>query len=178
MNHPLLAYRQERDRFFRIHPQSPVLPEKRDKFTGLTYYDYNADLVFDLTPEEFANKDDFKMQTSTGDVRYYQRWGKIKFDVEDQPAELTLFWSPGSDQFFIPFTDATSGSETYGAGRYLDLHRDPGGKLEVDFNRAYNPYCAYSIRWNCPIPPAENRLKVPIRAGEKTPEGDWVEGYE
>jgi uncharacterized protein len=82
---------------------------------------------------------------------------------------------PGDDRFFVPFMDATSGTETYAAGRYIEAELDANGNIMIDFNEAYNPYCAYSPRWSCPIPPVENRLKVPLRAGEKSPEGSWVE---
>jgi hypothetical protein len=80
----------------------------------------------------------------------------------------------GGGGYFLPFMDATSGDETYGAGRYLEIEPLPGGKLLVDFNMAYNPYCAYNEYWSCPIPPKENRLSVPIEAGEKQPIGSWA----
>ena len=78
---------------------------------------------------------------------------------------LTLY--AVGDEFFLPFVDSLAGKETYGAGRYLEPHRHGDGPFHIDFNYAYNPYCAYNERWSCPITPAENRLKVPIRAGEK-----------
>jgi uncharacterized protein (DUF1684 family) len=81
-------------------------------------------------------------------------------------AQVMLYSSAGSHELFLPFRDTTSGKETYGAGRYLDLHAH-GDEVVVDFNYAYNPNCAYNPDWNCPLPPAENWLKVPIRAGEK-----------
>ncbi len=183
----LLAQRQQKDEFFKSSPYSPLTPEQQARFNGLRYYDPNPALVLDLSPETFADKTDFRMQTSTGDLRYYQRWGKVRFQVEGQDTELTLYYSPGEDSFFVPFMDATSGLETYGAGRYIDASRLPDGRIHLDFNEAYSPYCAYSEppqlataagrepqMWSCPIPPRENRMKVPIRAGEKMPEGDWV----
>ncbi len=184
----LVEQRRQKDAFFKTNPYSPLLPEQQARFDHLTYYEPDPALEFDLTPEEFAEKDNIRMQTSTGDTRYYQRWGKVRFQVDGQDAELTLFYAPGDSTFFVPFMDATSGKETYGAGRYLDLERSPDGRVHVDFNEAYNPYCAYNEPlalaaaagreprvWSCPIPPKENRLKVPIRAGEKKPEGDWFE---
>ncbi len=107
------------------------------------------------------------MQTSTGDVAPFVRWGKISFEVENQPAQLTVYKDTDSGEFFLPFADATSGNETYGAGRYLEVEVLPNGQLLVEFNYAYNPYCAYNERWSCPITPLENRIQVPIRAGEK-----------
>jgi uncharacterized protein (DUF1684 family) len=115
--------------------------------------------------EEFAEKDEIEMQTTGGDVQAYTRFGKIRFSVDGEEAELTIYASPQG--FFLPFVDALAGKETYGAGRYLEPEMIGGGRLLVDFNLAYNPYCAYNEQWACPITPRENRLKVPIRAGEK-----------
>ena len=81
-------------------------------------------------------------------------------------ADLTIFKDQRSDNLFLPFADATSGNETYGAGRYLEIEMQNEGQLLVDFNYAYNPYCAYNENWSCPLTPAENRLSVAIRAGE------------
>lgn len=86
--------------------------------------------------------------------------------------ELTLFASDHG--FFLPFVDSLRGEETYGAGRYLEPEEGPDGRFHIDFNLAYNPYCAYNENWSCPLTPFENRLNVPIRAGEKLPAGDWV----
>ena len=108
------------------------------------------------------------MQTSTGDVASYLRWARIHFEVDHETAELTVYRDAQSGAFFLPFQDANAGGETYGAGRYLEVEELEDGRLHVDFNYAYNPYCAYNERWSCPIPPAENRLTVAIRAGEKT----------
>ena len=98
----------------------------------------------------------------------FVRWGKISFKVEDQPTQLTVYKDADSDEFFLPFADATSGSETYGAGRYLEVEELPDGRLLVEFNYAYNPYCAYNESWSCPLTPLENRIQVSIRAGEKS----------
>ncbi len=171
----LIRQRQEKDKFFKANPYAPLSPQQQAKFDHLNYYDPNPALVFTITPEVFAEKSNVKMQTSTGETRYYQRWGKIAFQVDGQKAELTLYAAPGDEQFFVPFKDATNGTETYGAGRYIEVEPEPDCKIHIDFNAAYNPYCAYSPHWSCPIPPMENRLKVPIRAGEKIPTGDWVE---
>jgi uncharacterized protein (DUF1684 family) len=92
--------------------------------------------------------------------------------VDNQPAELTVFFNQNGA--FLPFVDNLAGQETYPAGRYLEPEPLPDGRFLVDFNMAYNPYCAYNEMWSCPLTPFENRLKVPIRAGEKLPSGDWV----
>jgi uncharacterized protein (DUF1684 family) len=108
-----------------------------------------------------------EMQTNTGDLRQYQKYGTFRFHVNGDEAELTVY-TTGDDDYFVPFSDTTSGKETYGAGRYLEIHPLAGDRFLVDFNLAYNPWCAYSPHYSCPITPAENRLDVPIEAGEKT----------
>ena len=107
------------------------------------------------------------MQTSTGDVTSYQRLGTISFDLDGAPAKLTLYRDDHGGEFFLPFVDATSGKETCGTGRYLDVEQTHDGKIVVDFNCAYNPYYAHIEKWSCPQTPFENRIQVPIRAGEK-----------
>jgi hypothetical protein len=166
MSLQVTEFRQQKDAFFKRHPHSPIPAAERAKFAGLRYYNYNPDLVFHLMPEEFEEKQPVQMQTSTGDVQDYLRWGRIHFEVNGETVALTLYFSPRSGHFFVPFMDATSGKETYGAGRYLDPDLNPDGTMDIDFNLAYAPYCAYNEHYSCPVPPAENRLKVPIRAGE------------
>lgn len=178
MNQALLDERRLKDEFFKSHPQSPLTPDQQKNFTSLSYFDPNPDLDLTLEAEEFADKSVIQMQTSTGDIQTYQQWGKISFAVGDEgEAELTLFYSPAHGSFFLPFMDATSGSETYGAGRYLDPEWLGNNRFHVDFNIAYSPYCAYNDRWNCPIPPMENRLTMRIEAGEKKPDTAWAASY-
>jgi uncharacterized protein len=161
----LKRFRKEKDEFFATHPQSPLTYEQQVEFRGLNYYPENPKLAFEVNVDEFPEEKEVSMQTSTGDVQIYRRFGRIKFTVENQPAELTIYES--DHDFFLPFADALAGKETYGAGRYLEPQPAGKGKFFIDFNYAYNPYCAYNSRWSCPIPPAENRLMVPIQAGEK-----------
>ena len=113
----------------------------------------------------------FEMPTSTGTLRKYQLVGAVEFVFQGQPMSLGAFVEDGqpTTTLFVPFADATTGTETYSAGRYLDLHPTASGLYTLDFNRAYNPYCAYNSTYECPFPPPSNRLKVPIRAGEKAP---------
>lgn len=159
------AERAEKDRFFRASPYSPL--EERASFTGLNYYPPDPAWRFELPLHEAEQVEELTIQTSTGDEQTYYRAGTIEFEVEGQAARLAVYKSPHHDELFIPFRDATSSQETYGAGRYLEPVELAGGKLLVDFNLAYNPYCAYSEHYSCPLPPLENWLKVPIRAGEK-----------
>jgi len=177
VNQALLDERRMKDEFFKSHPHSPLTPDQQKNFTSLSHYDPNPDLDLTLEAEEFEDKVVIQMQTSTGDVQTYQKWGKISFVVGDDMAELVLFYSPSNGHFFLPFMDATSGSETYGAGRYIDPEWLGDNRFHVDFNIAYSPYCAYNDRWSCPIPPAENRLKVRIEAGEKKPDTVWAVSY-
>jgi uncharacterized protein (DUF1684 family) len=105
------------------------------------------------------------LATSTGEEREYTHVGEIRFNVNGQDAVLQVYEADYG--FFLPFSDATAPEETYGAGRYLEPEEGEDGVLNVDFNLAYNPYCAYNEHWSCPLPPSANRLKVRIEAGEK-----------
>lgn len=167
----LTDFRAEKDEFLRDHPQSPLTPEQRGSFEGLAYFPENGDLVVraELETDGVDLAETIVMQTTTGGQQAYRRAGVVRFAFEGVPAQVTLFTSPDTDELFLPFRDATSGKETYGAGRYLEVEpAAPGGRLVVDFNYAYNPYCAYNPEWSCPIPPGENWVAVPIRAGEKS----------
>jgi len=161
----LETFRAEKDEFFKNDPQSPLTREQKRAFTGLKYFPENPDLRLEVKAEEFATKDRIEMQTSTGDVQPYIRHSRIRFPVNGQDVELTIYLADYG--FFLPFVDSLAGKETYPAGRYLEPEQLPGGRFLVDFNLAYNPYCAYNEHWSCPLTPFENRLKVPIRAGEK-----------
>lgn len=169
----LSRFRAEIDDFMAYHPQSPLTEAQQETFQGLNYYDENPDLVFEVDVERFSEDEPLiEMETSTGDRQHFQRWGRFSFEIDGEEASMVIYSDPQAGGFFLPFKDATSGRETYGAGRYLDSHR-PGlqrledDRFEVDFNYAYNPYCAYNENYRCPLPPAENWLKVPIHAGEK-----------
>ncbi|MFQ6027825.1 MAG: DUF1684 domain-containing protein [Dehalococcoidia bacterium] len=165
----LTDFRAAKDRFFSQNHHSPLLPEQRKHFHHLEYYAENPAMQLVLQLNEFpgAEKEQIEMLTSTGDSRPHIRWGTFTFSVEGESATLTVYKGSGEEDYFLPFADATTGDETYDAGRYLDLEPLGNGDFLLDFNYAYNPYCAYNPQWSCPIPPAENRLKVAIRAGEK-----------
>jgi len=160
----LEAFRREKDDFFRHDPGSPLTAEQRRGFSGLRYFPEDPALRLTVDVERFPTSETVQMQTSTGDVQAYERFGRFRLSVEGQEVALTLYASGGG--YFLPFVDSLAGRETYGAGRYLEPEELSDGRFEVDFNLAYNPYCAYNEFWSCPITPAENRLKVPIRAGE------------
>lgn len=161
----LNQFRKQKDVFYARDLQSPLTDEQKHGFKGLQCFPENPDLKLEVTVEEFPQKQVVTMQTSTGELQTYQRFGRFHFAVDGQETELTIYSS--DHDFFLPFADALAGKETYGAARYLEPHPLGKGRYLIDFNYAYNPYCAYNERWSCPIPPAENRIKVPVRAGEK-----------
>jgi hypothetical protein len=163
----LLAQRRQKDEFFKHHPQSPLTDAQQATFIGLRYYppDPALDLIVAVTP--FAEQEEIAVETTTGEVRQYVRYGEFRFTVEGEEARLTIYDTPHG--WFLPFVDANANGETYGAGRYIDPEELPGGRFHVDFNLAYNPYCAYNDAYSCPLTPFENRLKVAIRAGEMSP---------
>ena len=163
----LTEFRRQKDALFGSDHDSPLTHDQRDVFQSLAYYDENPALVLTLQPELFDRPETIEMQTSTGDLASYERWARVRFDVKGRAAALTIYRDADGGGLFLPFQDANAGVETYGSGRYLDVHPVGDGELLLDFNYAYNPYCAYNERWSCPIPPAENRLDVPIEAGER-----------
>jgi len=162
----LTDFRAEKDEFFGRHPQSPLTPEQKRGFVGLQYFPESDALRLEVQAEPLFDQQPMQMQTSTGGVQMYVRYARFKFQVDGQEAELTIYQNENG--YFLPFVDSLAGKETYPAGRYLEPESLPGNRFLVDFNLAYNPNCAYNEMWSCPITPAENRLKVPIRAGEKS----------
>jgi uncharacterized protein (DUF1684 family) len=166
MSH-LEQFRAQKDDFFRHDWQSPLTPDQRQEFTGLKYYPENAALRLTLPIEPYADQETVTMITSTGSAREYVKYGQFSFEVNGETATLQVYQDPEGEYFFLPFVDATAPDETYGAGRYLDIEQNRDGTYTIDFNYAYNPYCAYNDKWSCPIPPKENRVKVRIEAGEK-----------
>lgn len=163
--------REEKDRFFATHWQSPIPPEERLRFNGLRYYPPDPNFRLELELHEHNDKKTIEIEDTKGNIRRFLRWGEFRFSVGNENCVLQAYkGSPEEERLFIPFRDATSGKETYAAGRYLDLDsrdRTTNGRWILDFNRAYNPWCAYSEDYACPFVPPENWLKVPIKAGEK-----------
>ncbi len=169
-----LHWRQVRDRLYREHPQTPL--EQTAGFTGLPFFDYDPAMRFQVGMEAFEGPELLLPAGGDGHLRLrpFARTAGLQAALGD---ELTVYWLLGyCGGVFLPFADATSGRETYGAGRYLldtiksaDLGTAPDGRTVLDFNFAYNPSCAYSVRYVCPLAPMENRLKVAVRAGEMGP---------
>jgi uncharacterized protein len=168
----LQAARAAKDDAFRTATDSPIPPDKRAELLPLAYFPPDQEHIASasLAPAGRDERPTVAMPTSTGKTRMMQRVGRLEFVLKGQSLTLGAFieaGAPDTDRLFVPFTDLTSGTETYPAGRYLDLVRTPTGIYIVDFNRAYHPYCYYNPTYDCPYPPPENRLRIPIRAGER-----------
>ncbi len=164
------AWRAARDTSFMADSDSPVPESRRTELLPLAYFpidsEYKTAAVLNPTNDPTV----LEVPTSTGGLRRMRRVGSLEFGLKSQPLKLTAFvevGAPDLNRLFVPFADLTSGNETYPGGRYLDLDRNRTGIYEIDFNYAYFPYCYYSPTYECPYPPAENRLKTPIRAGER-----------
>ncbi len=171
-DNPVISARRERDLAFKSSPQSPIPAQERARFQGLSYYPVEPALRFRLKLNRYPAPEHIRMATNTGEVRDGLRYGYFEFTVDGRACRLQAYRldddaNSGPPSLFVPFRDATTGKETYAAGRYLDLPENVTGIYDLDFNKAYNPSCAYAEGFSCPVPPDENRLPVPIRAGEK-----------
>ncbi|MDB5033252.1 MAG: hypothetical protein JWQ98_493 [Chlorobi bacterium] len=166
----IIVSRQQKDTALRTMEGSPIPEAERGTFPGLRYYPPSRAMVFNLAIEKITPPEPVKMPATRGDVRTFHRYGRFSFSIDGTPCTLTAFVSDEHPtSLFVPFKDATNGSETYEVGRYIDLEETGDGHYVLDFNGAYNPYCAYNSAYTCPIVPAENILRAPIRAGEKLP---------
>jgi uncharacterized protein (DUF1684 family) len=171
------AFRAQKDDVFKNGRGSPIPAEERGAFRGLPYFPVDAGLRFEgLTLEPYTGSEpvQFQIPTSDGQLREAERAGVLRFDRDGTSHSLTgyTFAGGGSESVFVPFLDLTSGTESYGAGRYLDLYPEHDGTYALDFNLAYHPSCVYDPKYSCPLTPAENRLPIRIEAGERlAPEG-------
>jgi uncharacterized protein (DUF1684 family) len=156
--------RHEKDHYFGHAHDSPLAVDQRERFEGLRYFADDPAFRFTVTVDSEGAGGVEDVEMSDGSSEHLVRAGTVRFDVGGERVGLTAFAQ--GDVLFIPFRDSTSGKETYGAGRYVEAEPLGDGRFELDFNRAYNPYCAYNDAWRCPLPPRENWLTVPIRAGE------------
>ncbi len=166
----IAAIRAAKDDSFKNDPDSPVPADKKATLLPLEYFPIDEGYAVPASLEPAAERTRIQVPTSTGKIRNIERIGALKFSLQGKPMQLTAFIdveSPQVNRLFIPFADQTSGTDTYAAGRYMELDPTPTGIYVVDFNVAYNPYCYYSPEFDCPYPPKENRLDVPIRAGER-----------
>jgi uncharacterized protein len=166
------GFRLDKDDFFKTQPGSPIPEAERAAFSGLPYYPVDEALAFEnrvLEPYTGDEPSHFQIPTSDGHLRPAHRAGVLRFELDGAPRQLTAYtFDEGDGQsLFVPFLDQTSGTETYGAGRYLDLEPEEDGTYALDFNLAYHPSCVYDVKFSCPLTPAENRLPLRIEAGER-----------
>jgi uncharacterized protein (DUF1684 family) len=166
----IAAWHAEKDRFMRESSDSPVPAEKRATFPSLSYFPVDPDYRIPAMLQVAPNSPAVEMPTSTGQRRQMRRVGTLSFTLKGQPLSLGAFVEANENdmrRLFVPFGDLTNGLETYSGGRYLDLERTASNVYDLDFNRAYHPFCLFNASYDCPYPPPESRLKVPIRAGER-----------
>ncbi|MDV3277794.1 MAG: DUF1684 domain-containing protein [Nitrososphaerales archaeon] len=165
----LLRFRERKDEFFRSDHDSPLGHDGQGMFAGLKYFEPDPDFRLEAKLQRYPSPDSVIMATSKGTRQLFNKVGYFELSIDGQQVKLQAYQSAEREDanIFIPFRDATSGRDSYGAARYLDLQVEHDDQYAVDFNYAYNPYCAYSEDYICPLPPQENWLKVSIRAGEK-----------
>ena len=163
------AARAAKDDAFRRQVDEPVPLAQQQAFLPLKYFpiDPQYAVAASFTPAKVRTP--VTMPTSTGLMRDMEQVGTLAFTLKGQQLSLGAFVEAGDspDRLFVPFTDLTSGTETYQAGRYLELERNATGIYIIDFNRAFHPFCYYNHEYDCPYPPLSNRLPIPVRAGEK-----------
>ena len=172
----ITAFRADKDAFFRDRPDTPLLPQDRPRFTGIAYFPPDQRYrIQGLRLEPSANDEakTLHIPTSDGQLRPATRVGQLRFELDHREMSLHGYALPGMDggSLFVPILDATSGHETYEAGRYLDLEPEEDGSYTLDFNLAYHPTCVFSPYYSCPLTPEENRLPVRVEAGEKLTPG-------
>jgi uncharacterized protein len=167
----VIAWRAEKDSVFSNPETSPLLPEHVAHFSGLNYFPFNADFLV-LARFEAAEGEPFAMPTTTARTPMYRVFGYLHFLLSGTEYILPVYQNlelknrPGyEDYLFLPFTDLTNAEETYGGGRYIDMRISTESHWEIDFNKSYNPYCAYNSKYSCPIPPMENHLNLRVEAG-------------
>jgi uncharacterized protein (DUF1684 family) len=166
----LKIFREKRDKFFKEDPQSPLQETDRKKFSGLYYYPINLSYAmvgsierYPIEPKPiYAN-----LPTSKGKEKKYVKYGRFKFKWLGKEYLLQIYRPLGGGDLFLPFKDKTSETETDRQGRYLHIETMSGGKVLIDFNRAYNPFCEYNEKYTCPFAPEENWLEIVIQTGEK-----------
>jgi uncharacterized protein (DUF1684 family) len=164
----LAGDRAAKDELFRSG-NDPIPGARKTELLPLAYFPIDPDYDVPASLEPSDDQTVLEMPTSSGARRQMRKAGTLVFSLKGQPLRITAYrdLTTPPNHLSVMFSDLTSGTETYAAGRYLDLDRNATGFYELDFNRAYNPYCYYNAGYECPYPPPENRLKIPIRAGER-----------
>ena len=164
------AWRATKDKFMQQSADSPIPAERRATFPPLTYFPVEPEYRVPASLTVARTNDVIEIPTSRGELRPHNRVGQLSFTLKGRLLTLTAFVEVGQqdiNHLFVPFGDLTNGTETYPGGRYLELERTPTGIYDLDFNRAFHPFCYYNPKYDCPYPPRENRLPIPIRAGER-----------
>jgi uncharacterized protein (DUF1684 family) len=165
----IATHRAQKDEFLRSR-EDIIPPPDRDKFLPLSYFPIDESYAVPAQLQAAEQRTRLTMPTSTGNVREMERVGFLQFSLKGQPLKLSALVDAGTtriQRLSVMFLDLTSGTETYQAGRYMELDPTATGIYVIDFNLAFHPYCYYNPAYECPYPPAENRLTVPIRAGER-----------
>ena len=167
------VFQKELDEFYKNPEESP-LKSKAKEFKGHKFFPINDKLRIEAKFTRTLNALPFHMKTTTNRLPVYEKYGEVAFKIDGQEMSLTLYQGHATrekeeykDNLFLPFTDMTNGAETYQGGRFIDMQIPEGDRVYIDFNKAYNPYCAYNANYSCPIPPKENDLNVRIEAGVK-----------
>ena len=158
-------FRKEKNELFGTQEESPLTPEQKSTFKGLKYFPEDQKFRVQASLEKVEDEL-LDIKTSAGDTEAYKRYGDLKFSLEGREFSLNVYQSTDGSHLFLPFMDGTNHSETYHDGRYVEME-DDNGKVDLDFNYAYNPYCAYNDNFRCPITPEENTLDSDIKAGEQ-----------
>lgn len=171
------VFQAEQDEHYFNKKTSPLNKKERKSFKGHHFFPVDIDYCVEASFHKIEKEDTVAMQTSSGSIKYYKPYAYVRFMLKDTLCELTLYqsyWLRDKDEYknylLMPFTDATSGKSSYGGGRYLDIEIPSKDTITLNFNLAYNPYCAYTSGYNCTIPPRENRLNVHVLAGLAAPE--------
>ncbi len=161
--------RATKDTEFKTASNSPVPPGRRADLLPLAYFPIDPEYKVAAVLKPSHDDTIIPMATSTGGQAQFRRVGTLEFSLKGQPLKLTAFHEVGArgDTLFVPFTDLTTGNETYPAGRFLEIEPNATGIYEIDFNRTFFPYCYYSPTYECPLSPPENHLQIPVRAGER-----------
>ena len=160
---------------FKDASKSPLKKKERRSFKGLDFFKFDSAYVIQATFKSTPDEKSFKMKTTTDRLPEYVKYGEITFNLKNESYQLNVYRDQElmneegfEDYLFLPFLDDTNGDESYGGGRYIDLKIPDGDQMTIDFNKAYNPYCAYDEKYSCPIVPRENYIDIEVRAGVKS----------
>jgi|SRR5690554_1531144 len=167
-----LHFQNELNTFYLNPKTTPLSNEELKDFKGLSFYPYNENMIVNATLERLKDQTAFQMPTTGSKQPMYKRYGILYFEISGKKMQLEVYQNlelmnkPGFEKhLFLPFLDNTNGVETYGGGRYLDIEIPEGNKIVLNFNKAYNPYCTYTLGYSCPITPEVNFLETSIKAG-------------